>query len=407
MGIKMDKEINKLLDRAKAAVFMSQEKSAFLSSIMCSLKFVWSEEVPTAGVDGFNLFFNRDFFTQASPEFRKTLLLHEIWHVARMHHLRMGDRDPEVWNIACDVIINVGLYNEGYSFEGQEDTIKECLKLHKPDMTEEELYDILMDGKKPNASSTTFSMQGKPSDGDSGTEEQGASPSPEKMEGNDKGDILAIPEEEDKNDLITNVIQATQQAKLSGSDYGSGLGDIDGMIEEYLKPKVKWSNILNRFFHDTLPSEDTNWNKRNRRFRNIYLPSDTLDKEVLSHLIYYIDVSGSVSDDQVQQFASEVNYVHGTFKPDKITIIPFDDGIREPIHINAYDKFPKLEFTGRGGTSLAPVREHILEMKPTAAIIFSDMYCRPMQHVGVVPLVWIVMDNPNAVIDEGIVVHID
>jgi len=34
------------------------------------------------------------------------VLCHEIWHLIRRHAARRGDRDPRLWNIACDIAIN-------------------------------------------------------------------------------------------------------------------------------------------------------------------------------------------------------------------------------------------------------------------------------------------------------------
>jgi len=53
------------------------------------------------------------------------------------------------------------------------------------------------------------------------------------------------------------------------------------------------------------------------------------------------------------------------------------------------------------------VREWIIKNKPTAAIIFSDMYVRPMEELPFdIPIIWCVLNNPNATVPFGEVVHI-
>ena len=392
-------ELTRLMDMAKRAVFMNGKQATFLSSIMCSLKFHWSNSIGTAATDGVNLYWNKEFFLSLQPKTRETILLHEIWHVARLHHLRGAGLDPELWNVACDIKINNELIKEGYSFDGLGDFLKS--DRYDSSWSEEDIYKDLLENN-PNMKMPQpqfMSSSGKPSE--EGDEENEPNINP----GNANGDLLESSGEEESKQALNNVIQATQQAKLSGEDYSSGLGDIDMLVDTFLKPQVSWNNLLMNFMRDNIPDEDTNWNIRNRRFRNVFLPSSTADKEQLSHLVYYIDVSGSVSDEQVQKFASEVFYVHNVFKPSKITIIPFDTRLREPIEIRAEDKFPALNFTGRGGTSLVPVRMSIEELKPTAAIIFSDLWCPPMEEVKT-PVIWIVMDNPEANPSFGLVAHI-
>lgn len=400
-------ELTKALDKAKWETFLCQTSASLLSSLMCSLKYSWDSKIPTACTDGITMKLNPEWFMSLPLSSRKTLIMHEIWHVARLHTLRFDGKNHKLWNIACDIKINNALKEEGYSFVGLEGG---CFDPSYPiDAVEEDIYQDLLD-KYPDEQSQESAPEpgfgkGMPSEDGSGESED--------IDGepfnapNGLGDLTAPASKEDANITTDNVIRAMQQQKLSGKEATRGLGDVDVLIDQYLKPQVAWSSILMNFFNEHVPKEDTNWNKRNRRFRNIYLPSSEVIGEELSHLIYYIDVSGSVTDEQIQKFASEVFYVHSNFKPNKITIIPFDTQLREPIVITHHDTFPTLEFNGRGGTCLRPVREHILKNMPTAAIVFSDLWCEPMEPVKGVPLVWIVMDNPRAVVEEGIVAHIN
>ena len=41
-----------------------------------------------------------------SKEERLFVILHELWHVAKLHSIRRESRDPRLWNIACDYHIN-------------------------------------------------------------------------------------------------------------------------------------------------------------------------------------------------------------------------------------------------------------------------------------------------------------
>ena len=60
------------------------------------------------------------------PEEWKFVLAHEFLHVALRHDLRCADRIPELWNVACDYVVNswlcemkVGCMPESALFDNQ------------------------------------------------------------------------------------------------------------------------------------------------------------------------------------------------------------------------------------------------------------------------------------------------
>ena len=114
--------------------------------------------------------------------------------------------------------------------------------------------------------------------------------------------------------------------------------------------------------------------------------------------MYFLDVSGSVTDEQVIRFNSEIKYIKDVLKPKKLTLVQFDTRIS---HIDVFeenDSFDKLCVVGRGGTDLRPVREMILKEKPSAAVVFSDLYCAPMEPIDI-PVIFVAVDNRNAAIE--------
>ncbi|MFP3608004.1 VWA-like domain-containing protein, partial [Paraburkholderia sp. SIMBA_053] len=74
-----------------------------------------------------------------------------------------------------------------------------------------------------------------------------------------------------------------------------------------------------------------------------------------------------------------------------LSIVQFDTRIQRTDTWGEDDPFEKIEIIGRGGTSLECVRRDMLEENPTAAIIFTDMQCRPMEPLNLdIPVIWIV-----------------
>lgn len=372
-------ELNRQLDIAKSKVFMGH-RSAFLGPLMSLMAFVWTEELPTAATNGVTFWWNPRWFMSLDPETRKTVLVHELWHPARLHMVRRGTRNPLIWNWACDVRINNDLEMQGYTFHGTSPW-----KDHSVDQptrrAEEDIYEELL--LRPDVQ-----LQAMLAGGAWG------------LGGN--GDII---EEDDKDTLteaINNVVQAAHQARLSGHG-GDIPGEIETLLKQFLSPVVPWEVLLHKFFHDLI-EHDYSWARPNRRFQDMYLPSQVEEDGRLDHLIYYLDVSGSISDSQVIRFNSEVKYIKDNFNPKKLTLVQFDTRITAEKTFLEEDDFVELVVVGRGGTSLVPVREHMIEHRPTAAIIFSDLCCAPMEPLPAgqeVPTIWIAIDNKETPVPFG------
>jgi predicted metal-dependent peptidase len=61
---------------------------------------------PTAMVDGKKIYYNPEWVKTLSDKQRIGLLCHEVLHPALQHLWRRGQREPELWNQACDYVVN-------------------------------------------------------------------------------------------------------------------------------------------------------------------------------------------------------------------------------------------------------------------------------------------------------------
>lgn len=376
--------LNRDLDRAKSAVFMGKD-AAFFGSLMCTLDFVWSKAIPTAGTNGSYFWWNPDDFLRCDIAERKSTIMHELWHVARLHPMRRGNRCPDVWNTACDIKINRDLRNDNY-FIGSD-------WVDRPEFDhvelEEEIYNLLP--KNPGIPGNIGNLQ-------QGNQGQQPAPSHGKCQ---HAHIQLSPQ--DKQKMINSAVKAVQSAKLNA---GNIPGNVEIVIDKFLAPKIPWQAALYMFFNDLL-DKDYSWARPNRRYTNMYLPSQIDDDGRLEHLIYYLDVSGSISDHDVLRFNSEVKYIKDTFNPKRLTLVQFDTMIQQEIEFTEDDPFEKIIVTGRGGTCLRPVREHIMHHKPTAAIIFTDLDVEPMEPGPQCPIIWISTSQTGHTVPFGKLIHLD
>jgi predicted metal-dependent peptidase len=367
-----DYDLQRALDRTKSKAFIHKKNGAFLGPLLVSLEFQWDRSIPTACTNGAWIKWNPDWFVSLVPDARVTVLLHELWHIGLMHLLRLDSRNPKIWNYACDIVNNNKLEEEGYSFEGIED----CWKDRKYDgKCAEEIYDILISNPPPMGGSWGQ---------------------------DDLGDMHS-PEPVDKQKLINNVAQAVQAAKLAG-DPGTIPGEVESILDQFLQPKLRWEVLLDRFFQD-FHKEDFTWSRPNRRYPDQYMPSMQSQNQ-LQDLNYYIDVSGSVTDAQIVRCNSEIKHIKDTYNPKKLRLILFDTRISAIYEYEEHESFEKLVVVGRGGTCLIPVRQHILKTKPSAAVIFSDLWVEPMEPVDI-PVIWIAVSTTVDNVTCGTLIHID
>ena len=102
----------------------------------------------TAATDGKNIYVDPNYFSSLSENDRLFTIAHEIMHIKFMHMFRLKDksgvkRDPELWNIATDAIINANLERDGFTIKEGYVNMPEAL-----DYSAEELYQKLLQEKE-------------------------------------------------------------------------------------------------------------------------------------------------------------------------------------------------------------------------------------------------------------------
>ncbi len=362
--------LDRLLEKTKGRLFfMKQAGITWVASGVCSHAFIWDETAPTAWCNGTTIGINPAFFLGLTWEARMTLLAHEACHTLNDHFDRIGKRDPQLWNMAADYVINNDLMRMGFSFEGLEFG---CLDTAYANMSTEQVYDLL--------------------------EKEPPTQSPMGM------DLDMRPAPDNERPQRISIAVNAQQAAISAGEAGSIPGEAQEAIKALLNPVLPWHVLLERFLNER-NQDDYSWRRPNRRHDDFYLPS-LLSNNGLEHLLYFFDVSGSVTKNQTARCLTELISLHGNLQPNRITLATFDTEIQDVFDFYEDDVINEIVINGRGGTDLSPVYDMIKTHNPTAAVVFSDLDCDPMENPGV-PVIWIILDNPDAVPDYGVAIHLD
>ncbi len=98
-----DAETERLVSASMLRLRLTQP---FLAALALFARYQVTREVPTAATDGLTIYVNPDFWAPLTPAEQDGLLLHEVLHAALGHCTRRGVRDPQIWNIAADIVIN-------------------------------------------------------------------------------------------------------------------------------------------------------------------------------------------------------------------------------------------------------------------------------------------------------------
>lgn len=409
-------EAKKALEKIESVRFQmitdTSGRFAFFLPAILSMKDVCVDWCDTACVDGKRVYWNPKFVESLSYPKLAGVICHEAMHPLLLHHTRRGSRDPLVWNIAGDLVINAILGNGRVSLPEEGCFLGKGPFADFPaDATTEGYYAMLEKHQtslkakyrmpSPDNSSASGGGEG---DGGNGQDQQEL---PGTVLDSDSDDINQQSEEEDKwRGLLT---QSAQSAKSRGT-LPAGL---EGIVDEILQPKLTWRQILSQFLtHNAEGDDRLSFKPPNRRFmwalndRSAFPSLMIVPKMMGYHLgkiVFAIDTSGSVDDAMLRDFVSEATAAFSTFECHAY-ILWHDCVVQGVQEINlAENKKERLIPKGRGGTDHVPVFEYIDKEwgeEVTAVVCFSDMETRFPEKTPKYPVLWVAAtrysQNPTA-----------
>ena len=111
-----DQEAFDLLTIARVSLLI---KESFFGVLAMNLELIevdaiTAERMTTAAVDGRRLWYNPEFIKTLTPDELKFLVGHEVLHCVYNHLYRRFDRDPKIYNMAADYVINAILKEAGF-----------------------------------------------------------------------------------------------------------------------------------------------------------------------------------------------------------------------------------------------------------------------------------------------------
>lgn len=350
------------------------------------------DSIPFAmGTDGRRIFWNRKFIESVNVPVCSFALVHEVCHPMLLHLTRIYEhglsgpnwtpkqdtrgrlisRDPALWNVAGDYIINCMLKNSGFTLWDK------CLYDPKYDMqkgwTTEMVYNDLLQQAKDDPNSLAAAALAA-----SGTGYDLVEPSADTD--------LEAEAEEMKDRIIRAATIAKSRGKLPAG--------MENLIKEYTEPQYPVWLLLERYVDSVLRDDDSSWRRPHQTFMNSGIIMPGPYSEAVSRVDLWYDTSGSVSDDDISRFHRVGGDIIRNAAPATLAVGQCDADVKEQNYIEVKrptDWPSEIKITGRGGTSFKPPFEFLRErnIRPSLMIYLTDLEGDFPSEPPPFPVIWV------------------
>jgi len=363
---KMRVEVHERIITARVGLLL---RHPFFGNMATRLKIQAADEwLPTAAVDGRHLFYNTQFFNAMNNKEVEFVLAHEILHMVYDHLGRRESRNPMLYNIAADYIVNNLLVDDRI---GKKPSIVDCYQDFKyRGWSSEEVYDELFEQAKKNGQEAVEAlgeMLDEHLDWEDGDGDE-----------NDNGEGKVQPRyskaelDQIKDEIKEAMIQAASAAGAGNVPLG-----VQRLIKEMTESKMNWRELLRQQIQSTIKSDYTfSRPSRKGQMSGAILPSmnfqDTID------LCICIDMSGSIGNDQAADFLGEIKGIMDEYQDYKIKLWCFDTKVynEQDFSADGGESLIDYEIVGGGGTDFMANWIYMKDndIQPKKFIMFTDGY---------------------------------
>jgi predicted metal-dependent peptidase len=357
-------EKKKIIEKLVTARIGLLLRHPFFGNMATRLKLVdatgW---LSTLATDGRHFYYNNDFVNRLTPKECEFGFAHEVLHNVFDHMGRRDSRDPKLANIAADYAVNQICKDErigefpsfiqvfqdnkyrGWSYEQIYEELYE--KADKIDISQlGEMLDEHLDG-----------------DGDGDGDEKDGKGRPQ----------LTAEEKKAIRDEIKEAMVAAAQAAGAGKIPAG----VRRMISDFTEPKMDWRQLL-RMNIQSIFRSNFSFARPNRKSQHCGAILPGMMNEETIDVSVAIDMSGSISNEQANDFISEVKGIMDEYRDFKLDIWCFDTDVYNYAQFagdNA-DDITEYKVKGGGGTdfdvNFSFMKDN--DIRPKKFIMFTDGY---------------------------------
>lgn len=341
-------QIEEKLKTARIGLLIRQP---FFGSMATNLELIRDDDFDTAATDGRYFYYNLAFINSLTLKQTEFLFGHEVLHNVFEHLLRKEERHMKAWNIACDYVVNDILVESKIGEKIENLLLDE--KYHG--WYAEAVYDDLM----KNAKHIDFDdlLSKLLDDHMDGLEKKG------------KG-LTESEKNEMRNRIRENLLNSIQTAA------GNLPAGVDRYVNELTSPKMNWKELLRQDIQSTMKTDYSFYRPSKKgRSEGIVLPGSI--KEHGLDICIGIDTSGSISDEDLKVFLSEIQGIMSQYTDYTIRVWCFDTEIHNEQIFRSDEgaDITTYKAKGGGGTLFEANWTYMREkdITPKIFIMFTDM----------------------------------
>lgn len=390
----------------------------FYGLLLMHLSFSLDEESETAYTDGDKIAFNPHFLSSLNDNELDFILMHEVLHVALQHCFRGMDLDQDLFNVACDVVVNSTILKENgmdldsISILGREPSMHLAPNGKEGyEFTAEEIYAMLQEthvrafqqsedahSRQKENDSSDESLLGDWETKEKPDEREPKSETVESIVDDHskwgKGDENG----EKRDEWAKRVVEAA--SALSEDELGALPGGLKRTFHELKDPQLDWKVVLNSFIQEE--TVDYSFFPPDHRFDDgpFFLPSWSEKEDCVKDVLFMVDVSGSIEGKELDAAFSEIKGAIDQFNGKlKGWIGFFDAKVNPPKPFEDVNDILKVEPIGGGGTSFSNVFSFLKKQSEieniSTIIILTDGYCDfpKEEEANGIPVLWLLNND--------------
>ena len=387
----LDRQIREKLVTGRIGLLL---KAPFFGNLATRLELVNADSwCGTAATDGRRFYYNTEFVKKLKPKEVEFLFGHEVLHNVYDHLGRTGkERDPMLFNCAADYCVNADLmqFNIG-------DRINPCLfDVKYKGWSAEEVYDDLYDkADKINLDDLLAQMIDEHLEGD-GNQDSDNENTGDNNNNVNKPRISASERQKIKDEIKEAVMQAAQAAGTGNLPDG-----VARLIKNLTKPVINWNELIQQQIASTVKN-DFSWLKPSRRSWHMDAIMPGLKPGEQIDICISIDCSGSITENDISTFLSEIKGIMESYDEYCIQVWCFDTKVYNHKEFTSENLDDILSYVpeGGGGTDFMCNYDYMKDnnIEPKKFIMFTDgMPFGPWGDENYCDVVWIIKNNETVV----------
>ena len=360
-------EIRQKLQRFKMDMM---KKYPFYGDILMHIPMREDTHIPTACTNGREICYSPVYFMTLKEGQRNYVLLHEVLHVLLLHWRRRGNRHPLLWNIACDFMVNgildrmrwqmrtenipferppAGCFLDSYWYPSAEEAYAKLLQENSK--IEQK---VVYNGNVVRHSPQDLADGGNPADG---------------------GELPEADAQETEKQ-VREMIRET--AKRHGE---KSVGRFGGIPAEILSlgmvatKRLPWNKLLYEYLQER-EEEESSYMTPERKYihMDLIIPGCGKTEDELGEIWAFIDTSGSISINELEQFLTQLCHIAAEFHC-KFHIAFWDTQVTDVYHnVRGAKQILECIPHSTGGTDINCVYEYLRreKIKPEIMLILTD-----------------------------------